>query len=56
MARALNNNVIQLASCSVGILVNRGSTLKEVISSDNTCIYSICMVFLGGQDDREGFS
>ncbi|XP_027368556.1 cation/H(+) antiporter 4-like [Abrus precatorius] len=45
--RALNNKVLERAPCSVGILVNRGS------SSYHGPTKNIAMIFLGGSDDRE---
>lgn len=55
MVRALNNSVLQLAPCSVGILINRG-LLHNIpkASSDDNYLHSICVIFLGGKDDREG--
>ncbi|KAK7304881.1 hypothetical protein VNO77_42774 [Canavalia gladiata] len=44
--RALNSKVLERAPCSVGILLNRGS------SFNSTC-YNVAMIFLGGPDDRE---
>ncbi|TKY57112.1 Cation/H(+) antiporter 4 [Spatholobus suberectus] len=44
--RTLNSKVLERAPCSVGILVNRGS-------SSNASMKQIAMVFLGGSDDRE---
>ncbi|XP_061370601.1 cation/H(+) antiporter 4-like [Gastrolobium bilobum] len=45
--RSLNSNVLERAPCSIGILVNRGS------SSFNLTSYKVAMIFLGGPDDRE---
>ncbi|KAJ1432093.1 Sodium/solute symporter superfamily [Sesbania bispinosa] len=45
--RSLNSRVLERAPCSVGILVNRGS------SSNHTNSKQIAMIFLGGADDRE---
>ncbi|XP_061372550.1 cation/H(+) antiporter 4-like [Gastrolobium bilobum] len=45
--RTLNCKVLERAPCSVGILVNRGS------SSNNDTGKQIAMIFLGGADDRE---
>ncbi|XP_040994234.1 cation/H(+) antiporter 4-like [Juglans microcarpa x Juglans regia] len=59
--QTLNRNVLEHAPCSVGILVDRGddynlgrsSTL--MLSSDSST-YSVAMIFLGGNDDREALS
>ncbi|KAK7385886.1 hypothetical protein VNO78_31827 [Psophocarpus tetragonolobus] len=45
--RTLNCKVLQIAPCSVGILVNRAST------KHNPSMKQIAMIFLGGADDRE---
>ncbi|KAK7339134.1 hypothetical protein VNO77_19780 [Canavalia gladiata] len=45
--RTLNSKVLERAPCSVGILVNRGS------SSYNAPTKHMAMIFLGGPDDRE---
>ncbi|RDX71027.1 Cation/H(+) antiporter 4, partial [Mucuna pruriens] len=45
--RAINSKVLERAPCSIGILVNRGSS--SFISPSN----KVAMVFLGGRDDRE---
>ncbi|XP_027340771.1 cation/H(+) antiporter 4-like [Abrus precatorius] len=45
--RSLNSTVLERAPCSIGILVNRGS------SGFNSTSYNVAMVFLGGPDDRE---
>ncbi|KAG2391004.1 hypothetical protein LR48_Vigan07g037500 [Vigna angularis] len=54
--RTLNAKVLRRAPCSVGILVNRGSSSSS--STHNNCIMTnsvkrIAMIFLGGSDDRE---
>ncbi|XP_075633699.1 cation/H(+) antiporter 4-like [Castanea sativa] len=49
--RTLNCSVLELAPCSVGILVDRGSLSHSTVSSEAS--YSIAMIFIGGNDDRE---
>jgi hypothetical protein len=49
--RSLNCSVLELSPCSVGILVDRGHFGRSMISSDSS--YSVAMIFLGGNDDRE---
>ncbi|KAG6576675.1 Cation/H(+) antiporter 3, partial [Cucurbita argyrosperma subsp. sororia] len=51
--KALNSGVIESASCSVGIFANRGNLGNMM--SENDC-YSVCVIFLGGSDDREAIS
>ncbi|KAG6678160.1 hypothetical protein I3843_14G064400 [Carya illinoinensis] len=59
--QTLNRNVLELAPCSVGILVyrghdyNLGPSSKLMLSSDLST-YSVAMIFLGGNDDREALS
>jgi predicted SnoaL-like aldol condensation-catalyzing enzyme len=52
--RNLNCSVLELAPCSVGILIDRGHFSRSMISSESTC--SIAMIFLGGNDDREALT
>ncbi|KAL5540907.1 hypothetical protein UlMin_043299 [Ulmus minor] len=57
MVRALNNSVLERAPCSVAILVNRGYSGRVGTSaSSETYLYSVCMIFLGGKDDREALT
>jgi len=49
--RTLNCSVLELAPCSVGILVDRGHLGCSMFSSQSS--YSVAMIFLGGNDDRE---
>ncbi|KAF3448410.1 hypothetical protein FNV43_RR09123 [Rhamnella rubrinervis] len=57
MVRTLNLSVLERAPCSVGILVNRGQPRRRPAnpnaSSGHAHVYSVCMIFLGGKDDRE---
>ncbi|OAP01728.1 CHX4 [Arabidopsis thaliana] len=58
MIRQLNKSVLDLSPCSVGIFVYRSSngrrTIKETAA--NFSSYQVCMLFLGGKDDREALS
>ncbi|KAK7267618.1 hypothetical protein RIF29_20296 [Crotalaria pallida] len=45
--RSLNCKVLEKAPCSIGILVNRGS------SSFNSSYHKVAIIFIGGADDRE---
>ncbi|XP_041019035.1 cation/H(+) antiporter 3-like [Juglans microcarpa x Juglans regia] len=49
--RTLNCSVLDRAPCSVAILVNRGHIRRSTPSV--LASYSIAMIFLGGNDDRE---
>ncbi|KAF5462662.1 hypothetical protein F2P56_018650 [Juglans regia] len=49
--RTLNCGVLELAPCSVGILVDRG---RSTIPADSS--YSVAMIFLGGRDDQEALT
>ncbi|XP_040992680.1 cation/H(+) antiporter 4-like [Juglans microcarpa x Juglans regia] len=49
--RTLNCGVLELAPCSVGILVDRGRSTIPAYSS-----YSVAMIFLGGSDDQEALT
>ncbi|XP_035541252.1 cation/H(+) antiporter 4-like [Juglans regia] len=49
--RTLNCGVLELAPCSVGILVDRG---RSTIPADSS--YSVAMIFLGGSDDQEALT
>ncbi|KAF3432879.1 hypothetical protein FNV43_RR23981 [Rhamnella rubrinervis] len=57
MVRTLNCSVLDKAPCSVGILVNRGQVRRRPANSDaspaHAHVYSVCVIFLGGKDDRE---
>ncbi|KAK7260536.1 hypothetical protein RIF29_26663 [Crotalaria pallida] len=46
--RSLNSKVLQIAPCSIGILVSRST-----FNSDSNI--RLAMVFVGGKDDREAF-
>lgn len=57
MVRTLNFSVLDKAPCSVGILVNRGQARRRLVNSmtspDHAHAFSVCVIFLGGKDDRE---
>ncbi|XP_059436571.1 cation/H(+) antiporter 3-like [Corylus avellana] len=52
--RTLNCNVLELAPCSVGILIDRGNLGHSLLSSKSS--YSVAMIFFGGNDDREALT
>ncbi|EOA22933.1 hypothetical protein CARUB_v10003669mg [Capsella rubella] len=55
MIMNLNKSVLEVAPCSVGIFVYRSSFGRRTISDavSNLSTYNVCMIFLGGKDDRE---
>nr|XP_016506927.1 PREDICTED: cation/H(+) antiporter 15-like [Nicotiana tabacum] len=54
--RHLNKNVLEKAPCSVGILINRGSTKKSRYAITVPSLYRVVVLFFGGADDREALS
>jgi hypothetical protein len=52
--RTLNCRVLEVAPCSVGILVDRGHLGRSIVSSMSS--YYVAMIFFGGNDDREALS
>ncbi|KAG2672968.1 hypothetical protein I3760_13G067300 [Carya illinoinensis] len=55
--RTFNCSVLELAPCSVGILVDRGCLGKSLmVSRKSSPSFSVGMIFLGGNDDREALT
>ncbi|KAG4132132.1 hypothetical protein ERO13_D08G013450v2 [Gossypium hirsutum] len=52
MVKNLNCNILDQAPCSIGILIDRGRIQKSMKPSSSSS-FSIGMLFLGGNDDRE---
>ncbi|XP_059429299.1 cation/H(+) antiporter 3-like [Corylus avellana] len=52
--RTLNCSMLELAPCSIGILVDRGYLGRQMVSSQSLCY--VAMFFLGGNDDREALA
>ncbi|KAF7069779.1 hypothetical protein CFC21_075360 [Triticum aestivum] len=52
--RLVNQKVLQLAPCSVGIIVDRG--LGKQQRPDSTAQASVAVLFIGGADDREALT
>jgi hypothetical protein len=50
--RTLNCSVLALSPCSVAILVDRGSLSRSMVTPAESS-FSIAMIFIGGNDDRE---
>ncbi|XP_058744704.1 cation/H(+) antiporter 15-like [Vicia villosa] len=53
--RALNRQLLRTAPCSVGILIERG-TLNIRNPLTNVAFYSVGIVFIDGNDDREALA
>nr|BAK06511.1 predicted protein [Hordeum vulgare subsp. vulgare] len=53
--RLVNQKVLQLAPCSVGIIVDRGLG-KQQRPDQSTAQASVVVVFIGGADDREALT
>ena len=53
--RALNRHLLRTAPCSVGILIERG-TLSMNNPLTNDVFYSVGIVFIEGEDDREALA
>ncbi|KAL5102288.1 hypothetical protein RYX36_006615 [Vicia faba] len=53
--RALNRQLLRTAPCSVGILIERG-TLNISHPLTNVAFYSVGIVFIEGNDDREALA
>ncbi|KAK8943904.1 Cation/H(+) antiporter 28 [Platanthera guangdongensis] len=54
--RVVNQKVLQLAPCSVAILVDRGLGRAGSQLSLSSATLSVCAVFIGGADDREALA
>ncbi|KAK4480947.1 hypothetical protein RD792_011807 [Penstemon davidsonii] len=51
--RGVNQRVLEVAPCSVAMLVDRGLGSRVEMTSAPTTIQNICVIFFGGPDDRE---
>ncbi|OMO49681.1 Cation/H+ exchanger [Corchorus capsularis] len=56
--RMLNCNVLETCPCSIGILIDRdnASTIMLTNSQSRSSCYNVCMIFIGGKDDREALT
>ncbi|KAK8530002.1 hypothetical protein V6N13_102887 [Hibiscus sabdariffa] len=59
--RSLNCDILKMAPCSVGILVEgrrklSSSTFRDTSSSESYSSYNIVVIFMGGKDDREALA
>ncbi|GFZ01703.1 hypothetical protein Acr_15g0003120 [Actinidia rufa] len=54
--RTVNCNILRMAPCSVGVLVDRGTLGANAHKTTSKTSYSIGVIFLGGQDDREALA
>ncbi|KDP43962.1 hypothetical protein JCGZ_05429 [Jatropha curcas] len=53
--RALNFKVLEKAPCSVGIFFDRGRLGRQALRAPES-VLSLCLIFIGGNDDREALS
>ncbi|MBA0609822.1 hypothetical protein Godav_010757 [Gossypium davidsonii] len=51
----LNCNMLDQAPCSIGILIDRGR-IQKLMKPSSSSSFSIGMLFLGGNDDREALT
>ncbi|KAF9599266.1 hypothetical protein IFM89_036564, partial [Coptis chinensis] len=51
--RNVNRNVLKRAPCSIGILIDRGTTSASNCLLGSRHSYRVAIIFLGGSDDRE---
>ncbi|GMI74474.1 cation/H+ exchanger 4 [Hibiscus trionum] len=59
--RSLNSKILEMAPCSVGILVEghhklTSCTFRDTSSSQRYSSYNIVVIFMGGKDDREALA
>lgn len=54
--RNLNCNVLQTSPCSIAILVDRGHLGRTTSLNSPESSYSVAVIFLGGNDDREALT
>ncbi|OMP07454.1 Cation/H+ exchanger [Corchorus olitorius] len=57
--RNLNSSVLETAPCSIGILVERDNARtrsRMLTQSSLRSSYRVCMIFIGGKDDREALT
>ncbi|KAI3995514.1 hypothetical protein MKX01_007316 [Papaver californicum] len=55
--RKVNQNVLKTAPCSVGLLVDQGSSQRAQASNKNDKSPNlVAVIFLGGEDDREALA
>ncbi|KAF7143840.1 hypothetical protein RHSIM_Rhsim05G0226200 [Rhododendron simsii] len=56
--RVMQNKVLQVASCSVGILIDRAHGILKAPKtlSDSWFTLHVCVIFIGGPDDREALA
>ncbi|OMP05300.1 Cation/H+ exchanger [Corchorus olitorius] len=56
--RKLNCSVLETCPCSIGILIDRDNACTRMLtkSPSRSSCYSVCMIFIGGKDDREALT
>uniref|UniRef100_A0A5B6Z9M8 Putative cation/H(+) antiporter 3-like n=1 Tax=Davidia involucrata TaxID=16924 RepID=A0A5B6Z9M8_DAVIN len=53
--RTINHNVLDMAPCSVGILIDRRKII-QLSPTSSLLLYRVAVIFLGGDDDREALA
>ncbi|XP_048446629.1 cation/H(+) antiporter 15-like [Pyrus x bretschneideri] len=54
--RSMNKNVLEMAPCSVGILIDRGLLAGTVSVLTSQYIFHVAVIFIGGADDAEALA
>ncbi|KAF7824573.1 cation/H(+) antiporter 28-like [Senna tora] len=54
--RHVNRKVLKSATCSVGILVDRGLGSIKISRSSPSVTINVALIFIGGKDDREAIA
>ncbi|OIT00843.1 PREDICTED: cation/H(+) antiporter 15-like [Nicotiana attenuata] len=54
--RNVNRKILTTAPCSVGVFIDRSTSSTNTPLSTMTNVYSIGVLFIGGQDDREALA
>ncbi|CAI9111962.1 OLC1v1012318C2 [Oldenlandia corymbosa var. corymbosa] len=54
--RTLNRHVLEIAPCSVGILVDGNHLRCSASMSSSATVYSVAVIFVGGNDDQEALA
>ncbi|KAF6174097.1 hypothetical protein GIB67_020279 [Kingdonia uniflora] len=54
--RNVNRNVFNMAPCSVGLLIDRGTSGAKSCLMGSKSLFRVAVIFLGGADDREALS
>ncbi|XP_019149670.1 PREDICTED: cation/H(+) antiporter 15-like [Ipomoea nil] len=55
MLRTINCNVLDMAPCSIGVLIDRHKIRKKMPAGPSAA-YRVAVIFMGGSDDREALA